>query len=91
MVQLTEDLAVIADDLQYIVGRPVTRERGGEPVLEIRRPRYYPTLAAAVRGAVSQAMRDKVAANDISTLREFLAENKRINDEFRSLLEPLEA
>jgi hypothetical protein len=33
MIQLTENIAVIADDLQYLVGRPVTRERNGETVV----------------------------------------------------------
>ena len=48
------------------------------------------TLAGAVRGAVSQAMRDKVEENEITTLREFLSEYQHINEEFRSLLKPLE-
>ena len=90
MIQLTENLAVIADDLQYIVGKSVQRERNGEAVIEMRRPQYYPTLAGAVRGAVSQAMRDKVEENEITTLREFLSEYQHINEEFRSLLKPLE-
>lgn len=90
MIQLTENLAVIADDLQYIVGKPVQRERNGTTVTEIRRPRYYPTLAGAVRGAVSQAMRDKVASEEITTLREFLAESGRMQAEFENMLKPLD-
>ena len=90
MIQLTENLAVIADELQYIVGKPVERERNGQPVISMLKPRYYPTLAGAVREAVSQAMRDKVAAEEITTLRAFLTEYRRLDDEFRRLLEPLE-
>ena len=90
MIQLTENLAVIADDLQYIVGKPVQRERNGTTVTEIRRPRYYPTLAGAVRGAVSQAMRDKVASEEITPLREFLAESGRMQAEFENMLKPLD-
>ena len=90
MIQLTENLAVTADDLQYIVGRPIQRERNGSQVIEIRRPRYCPTLAGAVKYAVDQALRDKVAENEITTLREFLSEYHHINEEFRSLLKPLE-
>ena len=56
----------------------------------MRKPRYYPTLAGAVREAVSQAMRDKVAAEEITTLRVFLTEYRRLDDEFRRLLELLE-
>lgn len=90
MIQLTENLAVTADDLQYIVGRPIQRERNGSQVIEIRRPRYCPTLAGAVKYAVDQALRDKVAADEITTLQEFLMEHKQIDKAFRKLLEPLE-
>ena len=65
MIQLTENLAVIADDLQYILGKPVQRERNGSTVTEIRRPRYYPTLEGAVRGAVVQTVRDRVQSEEI--------------------------
>ena len=41
MIQLTENLAVIADDLQYIVGKPVQRERNGEAVIEMRCVEQY--------------------------------------------------
>lgn len=90
MIQLTDNLAVIADDMQYIVGRPIERERNGRTVVEIRSPRYYPTLAGAVYGAVSQTMRDKVKKEEITNLKDFLSEYKRIDGEFRSLLSPLE-
>ncbi len=90
MIQLTENLAVIADDLQYILGKPVQRERNGSIVTEIRRPRYYPTLEGAVRGAVVQTVRDRVQSEEITTLRDFLREYKHITDEFKELLNPLE-
>lgn len=90
MIQLTENLAVIADDLQYILGKPIQRERNGATVTEIRRPRYYPTFEGAVRGAVAQTLRDKVQSEEITTFRDFLQEHKRITDEFKELLNPLE-
>jgi len=40
MIQLTEDLAMIADDHCYIVGKP--RQRPGRPV-EMENPTYYTT------------------------------------------------
>ena len=90
MIQLTENLAVIADELQYIVGKPVERERNGQPVVCWRTPRYYPTLAGGVGVAVSPAMGYKGAGEEITTLRAFLTEYRRLDDEFRRLLEPLE-
>ena len=90
MIQLTENLAVMADDLQYILGKPVRRERNDKAVIEIQRPRYYPTLEGAVRAAVVQTLRDKVQSEEITTLRTFLLEHKRVTDEFKELLAPLE-
>lgn len=90
MIQLTETLAVVADDQQYILGIPTERKREGKAAVTMRRPRYYPTLAGAVRAAVSQAMREKVAADEITTLRAFLEEAERMDARFRELLAPLE-
>ncbi len=90
MIQLTETLAVIADDQQYILGIPTERNRDGKSAVTMRKPRYYPTLAGAIRGAVCQSMRDKVAASEITTLLAFLEEEKRLDGQFRELLAPLE-
>ena len=88
MIQLTDNLVVTADQYQYIVGTPRTRPDKG---ITIDKPRYYTTLAGAVKAAVSQAMRDKVADGTITTLRGWLDEYQKITDEFTKRLEPLEA
>lgn len=88
MIQLTDNLVVTADQYQYIVGTPRTRPDKG---ITIDKPRYYTTLAGAVKAAVSQAMRDKVADGTITTLRGWLDEYRKITDEFTKRLEPLEA
>lgn len=90
MIQLTEDLAVTADTLQYIVGTPVRRVFKGATSVEMKNPKYYPTLAQAVRGAVKKALRDKVAKEEIKSLKEFLFECEKIEAEFKRMLEPLE-
>ena len=88
MIQLTDNLVVTADQYQYIVGTPRTRPDKG---ITIDKPRYYTTLAGAVKAAVSQAMRDKVADGTVTTLRDWLDEYQKITDEFTERLEPLEA
>lgn len=88
MIQLTDNLVVTADQYQYIVGTPRTRPDKG---ITIDKPRYYTTLAGAVKAAVSQAMRDKVADGTITTLRGWLDEYQKITNEFTKRLEPLEA
>lgn len=57
MIQLTDNLVVTADQYQYIVGTPRTRPDKG---ITIDKPRYYTTLAGAVKGAISQAMRKRM-------------------------------
>jgi hypothetical protein len=43
-----------------------------------------------LKSAVTQAMRDKVAKCEITTLRAFVDEQQRIQAEFAELLKPLE-
>ena len=57
MIQLTDNVVVTADQYQYIVGTP--REDGVKHG-KLRNPRYYTTLAGAVKGAVSQAVRKRM-------------------------------
>lgn len=87
MIYLTDKLAVTADSECYMVGKP--RQRAGKGV-SVDNPRYYPTLAQAVRGAVSTTLRQKVAASEITTLQEFLQQEKALREHFSKLLEPLE-
>ena len=75
MIYLTDKLAVTADSECYMAGKP--RQRAGKGV-SVDNPRYYPTLAQAVRGAVSTTLRQKVAASEITTPRQISAEKSRI-------------
>lgn len=87
MIQLTKDLAATADENQYIVGQP--RQRVGRGTV-LRNPRYYPTMARAVSGALSTALRQGVADGSITTLREFIQEQERLRGELEKLLAPLD-
>lgn len=86
MIQLTDKLAITADELQYIVGKP---RRGADKALRMDNPRYYTNLAQAVRAAVVRAVRQKVASEEITTLRGCIDEMERLTREFEKLTEPL--
>ena len=87
IIQLTPNLAMIADDHCFIVGKP--RIKSGSPI-KIEKPRYYTTVAQAVRGALQQAMREKVQNSEITTLRQFIERQEVLQKEFENLLNPLE-
>lgn len=69
MIRLTGNIAVTADERQYIVGRPRTRPGKG---VVLDGPRYYTTMAGVVKAAVSQCLRDRVADGAITELRDWL-------------------
>jgi len=90
VVKLTDKLAVTADDFQYIVGTPsIENQRGGE-YARMRHPKFFPTMADAVKYAASAAVRDKLSAGEIASLHEFITEHERITAEFKRTLHPLE-
>lgn len=87
MIQLTKNLAMIADDHCYIVGKP--KQRPGRP-LEIENPTYYTTAAQAVQGALNRAMRQAVKDGSVTTLRDFIQEQDRQRAELEKLITPLD-
>lgn len=92
MIQLTDKISIAADENQYIIGKPSQKpDKGGNMITRMNNPRYYTTLAAAIKSAVSEALRDGVADGNITTLRDFINEQQRIQDEFAKLIEPLDA
>ena len=94
MIYLTDKLAITADSVCYIVGSPVeaVQESGGKrcKAPKLRSPRYYSTLAQAVRAAVSATLRQKVAEDEITTLQEFIRQEKQLQEEFVKKLEVLD-
>lgn len=87
MIQLTEKIAVTADERQYIVGEP--RQRRGRG-LELRDPRYFATMRQVVLYAISRTLREKVENGDIITLQQFVEEQGRLQEEFTKQLKGLE-
>lgn len=88
MIELPGNMMITADHEQYIVGRGSS---GGCRGVVIKKPRYYPSLETAARAALQQAMCDKVAAGEITSLRDYLQELQRVKAELAELLEPLKA
>ena len=93
MIQLTKELWLKADDSCYIVGKLNTQCRketqGGRKARGLNNPTYYTTMAQAVSGACARALRQGVADGTITTLREFIQEQERLQAEFERLIAPL--
>lgn len=86
MIQLTTHLAMTADDYCYIVGKPRQRAAKG---FKMDKPKYYSTADKAVTAALDRALRDAVADGSITTLQQFIEEQRRLNEELRRLLAPV--
>lgn len=94
MIQLTKDLAMSADENQYIVGT-LNKKRcegvqGECKANKLLNTRYYPTVAQAVAGALRRAVRQGVADGSITTLRQFIQEQERLQTELEKLVAPLD-
>ena len=83
MIRLTDEIAITADDMQYIVGRPYTSPRGA---VKIKNPKYYHKLSAALQQAVTDCVRAGVADERITELRQVVAEQARLEQEFSEKL-----
>lgn len=86
MIQLTKDLWMDADANCYTVGK--LRQRVGRDAALVDLT-YYSTAAQAVQGALKRAMRQGVADGSITTLREFIREQKKLWAELETLIAPL--
>lgn len=87
MIQLTDNLFVTADERNYIVGKPRGKASKGSLLLS---PSYFTAMAQAVRCAVSQALKERAANGRITTLRQFVEEQDRLQADFMKKSEPLE-
>lgn len=83
MIYLTDEIALTADSMQYIVGKPV--ERPGKGV-EMKDPKYCHKLSTALQMAVAVCVRAGVADGSITELRQVVAEQTRLEQEFSEKL-----
>lgn len=75
MIYLTDEVALTADSMQYIVGKPVQRPGKG---VEMQNPKYYHNLNAALQQAVADSR--------ITELRQVIAEQTRLEQTFSEKL-----
>lgn len=83
MIYLTDEVALTADSMQYIVGKTVQRPGKG---VEMQNPKYYHNLNAALQQAVADCIRASVADSRITELRQVVAEQARLEQVFSEKL-----
>lgn len=83
MIYLTDEIAMTADSMQHIVGKPVQRPGKG---VEMQNPKYYRKLSAALQQAVADCVRAGVANDRVTELRQIVAEQARLEQEFSEKL-----
>lgn len=84
MIELIGGYCAKADSSQYIVGKI----KAGST--KIRDPRHFSTMLQAVRYVARECLREKVAAEEITTLGEFLREAERTREDLINKLNELE-
>lgn len=87
MIHLTDTIAIKADQNQYIIGKPITQSHDGENTTKIASPRFYNSIGAALRAAVALSMRQDVAEDKITTLEQFITQQRQLMDVFASRIE----
>ena len=78
MIHLFNGYYMAADKNSYTVGKA---EESRSKRFFKPGARYYTTLASAVAGTAEIALRDKIAAGEITTLKDAVEELRRIKDE----------
>lgn len=78
MIHLIGNYYMTADKNAYTVAQAVQRDAGK---VSMNRARYYTTLARAVTETAEIALRDKIAADEITTLHDAVEEFRRMKDE----------
>lgn len=83
MIYLTDEIALTADSVQYIVGKPTQRSGKG---VEMKEAKFYTSLHTALCQTVADCIRAEVADGRITELRQVVAEQARLEQEFAEKL-----
>ena len=83
MIMLTDEIGITADSMQYIVGKPMKLPSGG---ITMSKAKYYVNLGAALQAVVADCARAGVADGSITELRQVVAEQARLEQEFSEKL-----
>ena len=78
MINLIGDYYMKSDKLAYIVGKPRKELVRGAELAEVK---YYSTIGSAITSTSERALRDKIAAGEITTLHDAVEELRMIKDE----------
>lgn len=78
MIILTDEIAMVADRKQYIIGNPKNGGLGSR--------QYFTKLENALQEAVRIAVRLAIADGRITELRQIVAEQARLEQEFSEKL-----
>lgn len=87
MIKLIDDWYIDADDMQYKLGKAVTRvnAKTGEKKTELTKTTYHSTLAGAVRAAYSRYSRELVQ-RDTWTLERAVEALTALQNKFEIIL-----
>ena len=89
MLKLYKDWFLDADPNQYILGKLKERTRDGQAVVEMDRPTYHPTIAAAVSHVLEAEMRKKVAGGELIDLATAMAFYETCADDLLAEIESI--
>lgn len=89
MLKLYKDWFLDADPNQYILGKLKERTRDGQAVVEMDRPTYHPTIAAAVSYVLEAEMRKKVAGGELIDLATAMAFYETCADDLLAEIESI--
>lgn len=84
MIHLIGNYYMTADEASYTVG--TARQRDGKRLV-IDAPKYYSTVESAVASTAERALRDGIAAGNITTLHDAVEELRRMKDEIRAAID----
>lgn len=92
LLRLINDYAITADTNSYVLNKMMTAKSDTrDHVLGEEYPvpqRYYPSLSAAIRGAIRILQREAVAESDISTFKEAAEIFEHIKAEVEAIVFP---
>ena len=88
MIELLNGLVLIADERCYIVGKPRQKPDKG---IAIDQPTYHTSVAQAAQSALDRTMRQHVKDGSITTLRQFIEEQAKLQFELQRLIAPLDS
>ena len=86
MIELLGGYCIKSDRKQFIMGQ-TRKDKAGHT--RFKEPHYFSTMQGAVKEAIRRLLCEKVAGDEITTLRQFVDEADRLKAEIKEIIEPL--